>query len=603
MITRTWRATDVSGNFSECVQTITVQDVTKPVITTCPTVAASCNDLAGNSRTATLVATDNCSPVTVSYTLSGATTKATPTVSATATENYNIGTTTINWTVRDVTGNTITCTTTVVIRPLPVVSYVTTDANAFCNKLTLTASSTLSGPYSYAWSYNNAPFASTSSIQLGNTNGDGNYSVYSFDGFGCRSAVPAVYNYQKQNIISNYTILAYKEVEMKKYSDVQSGSVGVMTIKGEAEFKQYSAMTGAGAFVKAPKIKVEQGASVPNRILGVATVSLPTMQKNLLTNQQINVLPSFTVNQFVTVTLNGNYKSLKVRKGANVTLNGTIFGNIDIEEGATVRFTQTTLNISDLKVGKGPSNGSTAVKFADNTSVRVSKQVKVEEDCYINPDGNKVTFYLGDEKCDEEKFQVKGGNTTVIANIYAPSGKIKVTGGSNCHSSHSGCGGNSQHRNGHGDDDDDDDDDNDGYGNGHGNQNCNAVNMIGLFIADEVESEGKYVNWNGYSCSGNEAPTYTKAVYEMEEQPEATTLQVKVAPNPSLTDFVIMVQSKQQSPVTIKVTDAQGKVLTVINKVVVGSAIPVGGNYSSGIYFAEIIQGTERKVVRLVKGN
>jgi hypothetical protein len=64
-----------------------------------------------------------------------------------------------------------------------------------------------------------------------------------------------------------------------------------------------------------------------------------------------------------------------------------------------------------------------------------------------------------------------------------------------------------------------------------------------------------------------------------------------------------MVQSKQQSPVTIKVTDAQGKVLTVINKVVVGSAIPVGGNYSSGIYFAEIIQGTERKVVRLVKGN
>ncbi len=603
VITRTWRATDVTGNFSECVQTITVQDITNPVITTCPTVAESCNDLAGNSRTATLIASDNCSPVTISYTLSGATTKATPTVSATAAENFNIGTTTIHWTVKDVTGNTSNCVTTVIIRPLPVVSFTTTDANAFCNKLTLTAASTLSGPYSFAWSYNNTPFANTQTIELDNANGDGNYSVYSFDGFGCRSAVPAVYNYQKQNIISNYTILAYKEVEMKEYSQVQSGSVGLMRSSGEAEFKKYSSMTGGtGTFVKAPKIKVEQGANVPNRIIGITTVSLPTMQKNLITNQQINALPSYTVNQFVTVTLNGNYKSLKIRKGANVSLNGTIFGNIDIEEGAIVRFTQATLNISDLKVGKGPSNGSTTVKFAENTSVRVSKQVKVEEDCYINPDGYKVTFYLGDEKCDEEKFQVKGGNTTVIANIYAPSGKIKVTGGSNCHSHHS-CGGNNG--NGHGNHDDDDDDDN-RHGNGHSNNNnnnCNAVKMTGLFIADEVKSQGKYVIWNGYDCSAvTPVSNYVSApVQEVINTPE-NNLEVKVAPNPSLTDFVLLVNSKNEEPITIRVSDSYGKVVTLLNKVIPGSAMRVGSNYTSGIYFAEVIQGKQRKVVKLIKG-
>src|SRR5204863_250589 len=35
VITRTWKATDCAGNFSTCVQKITVKDDTKPVIT-CP---------------------------------------------------------------------------------------------------------------------------------------------------------------------------------------------------------------------------------------------------------------------------------------------------------------------------------------------------------------------------------------------------------------------------------------------------------------------------------------------------------------------------------------------------------------------------------------
>ncbi|MBI3872287.1 MAG: hypothetical protein HY304_04315, partial [candidate division Zixibacteria bacterium] len=35
-ITRTYRATDGSGNFAECTQTIIVHDVTKPTITSCP---------------------------------------------------------------------------------------------------------------------------------------------------------------------------------------------------------------------------------------------------------------------------------------------------------------------------------------------------------------------------------------------------------------------------------------------------------------------------------------------------------------------------------------------------------------------------------------
>ena len=47
----------MSGNFSTCVQTITVQDVTKPVIT-CPSdMSVSCNN-AGTVNTGVATATD-----------------------------------------------------------------------------------------------------------------------------------------------------------------------------------------------------------------------------------------------------------------------------------------------------------------------------------------------------------------------------------------------------------------------------------------------------------------------------------------------------------------------------------------------------------------
>ena len=64
-ITRTWRATDVSGNYTESVQVITVEDVTNPTITDVPDVTVNCQD--DNTSVATGVATgnDNCSPVAI----------------------------------------------------------------------------------------------------------------------------------------------------------------------------------------------------------------------------------------------------------------------------------------------------------------------------------------------------------------------------------------------------------------------------------------------------------------------------------------------------------------------------------------------------------
>ena len=51
-----------------------------------------------------------------------------------------------------------------------------------------------------------------------------------------------------------------------------------------------------------------------------------------------------TVNSNVTATVTGNYDEVTLKKGSNVTLTGTIFGKIKLEEGASVRFTSSTIN-------------------------------------------------------------------------------------------------------------------------------------------------------------------------------------------------------------------------------------------------------------------
>jgi hypothetical protein len=208
-----------------------------------------------------------------------------------------------------------------VINALPVASITASTADAFCNSFVLTGNSTLSGPFTYQWLFNNQSTCSTQQLTLGLTNPDGVYTLYTTDGNGCRSAAGATYNYQKQNLVNSYTILTYKDASIGKYNKVLSGSIGVMTSKGDADFKSYSSVTGAGSFVKAPQIdKNGSGIVINSQVIGIATPTLPVMQYNTAITKN---LPDYTVAQYATVTINGNYDKLTVRRGANVTVTGT----------------------------------------------------------------------------------------------------------------------------------------------------------------------------------------------------------------------------------------------------------------------------------------
>jgi hypothetical protein len=92
-ITRTWTATDDYANSAQCVQTITVQDITAPVITCPANVTIECDESINPSNTGLATAVDNCDPA--------------PAMTYADTQNGDVITRT--WTATDDCGNYAQC--------------------------------------------------------------------------------------------------------------------------------------------------------------------------------------------------------------------------------------------------------------------------------------------------------------------------------------------------------------------------------------------------------------------------------------------------------------------------------------------------------------
>ncbi|QNA43363.1 YDG domain-containing protein [Lacibacter sediminis] len=77
---------------------------------------------------------------------------------------------------------------------------------------------------------------------------------------------------------------------------------------------------------------------------------------------------------------------------------------------------------------------------------------------------------------------------------------------------------------------------------------------------------------------------------------------VKVLGNPSLTTFRLQLQSNNmQEKFTVKVVDVNGRLIEVKQNLYAGQVIELGSKYTQGTYFAEVTQGANRKLVKLVK--
>ena len=72
-------------------------------------------------------------------------------------------------------------------------------------------------------------------------------------------------------------------------------------------------------------------------------------------------------------------------------------------------------------------------------------------------------------------------------------------------------------------------------------------------------------------------------------------------PNPSTNYFNLVIKGNQESPVTVRVLDMFGQVVERYEKIASTTVLRLGYKLRSGSYFAEVIQGGERKVVKILK--
>ena len=153
-------------------QTVTVTDAEAPSVSSTASVAL-CHEASSNYNIPAATATDNCNIGNITYQITGATTRNGNGLDASG--NFNVGTSTITWTVTDNAGNSSTTATAVTINSE--VSANIADVYAVSpggkantiylgygpSSLTLTATpANGTAPYTYSWSNG----ATTASIMV-----------------------------------------------------------------------------------------------------------------------------------------------------------------------------------------------------------------------------------------------------------------------------------------------------------------------------------------------------------------------------------------------------------------------------------------------------
>jgi hypothetical protein len=76
---------------------------------------------------------------------------------------------------------------------------------------------------------------------------------------------------------------------------------------------------------------------------------------------------------------------------------------------------------------------------------------------------------------------------------------------------------------------------------------------------------------------------------------------VRVMPNPTSNYFTLLFNSKSLEKIKITVADVSGRLIQQNPDVPANSTLQLGSRYRPGVYFAEILQGKNKVVLRLIK--
>ena len=106
------------------------------------------------------------------------------------------------------------------------------------------------------------------------------------------------------------------------------------------------------------------------------------------------------------------------------------------------------------------------------------------------------------------------------------------------------------------------------------------------------------------NCTSNcIAPVANAKVVPVLTSSTSGRLEATVMPNPTTNHFNLVIKGKDASPVTVRVMDVYGKVVMVNQKIGSYTTLRIGDNWTNGTYLVEVIQGNQRKLLKLIKAN
>jgi Bacterial Ig-like domain/Secretion system C-terminal sorting domain len=119
-------------------------------------------------------------------------------------------------------------------------------------------------------------------------------------------------------------------------------------------------------------------------------------------------------------------------------------------------------------------------------------------------------------------------------------------------------------------------------------------------VTTAMPVQGKVSGMPGTTTSVTPQSTSSRVA---EESVVSEKLNVSVIPNPASSVFNMVINTNDGNPVTIRITDMFGKVIETHEKIATSGTLRLGTTWAAGNYFAEVIQGDQRKVVKMVKVN
>jgi hypothetical protein len=136
-----------------------------------------------------------------------------------------------------------------------------------------------------------------------------------------------------------------------------------------------------------------------------------------------------------------------------------------------------------------------------------------------------------------------------------------------------------------------------------------ALNAVGSSLAPLTEPDDFFLpaapvtnvgGWQGYR-DRNIQTTKAQNISRKKEIVYPGKLSVTASTNPSGNYFALRIQSSSSEPLQLTVTDALGRVVETKNRIAANTTYNIGNSFRPGIYIAEVRQGKQRQLLKLVR--